>query len=70
MVGGEVKTHASFGERNDAVSLGPDVGEPCDVGEGLLDEFGELVGDPDMTKRLPDRMAALGGTDGSCSRTG
>jgi hypothetical protein len=65
-----VGTHASFGERNDVASLGPDVGEPCEVGEGLREELGELAGDPDTTKQLPVRTAALGGTEGSCNRTG
>lgn len=71
MVGAVAGTHASFGERNDVVSFGLiDVGEPCEVGEGLLDELGELAGEPDTIKRFPVRTAALGGTEGSCNRTG
>jgi hypothetical protein len=41
-----------------------------EVGEGLLEEFGELLGEPDTTNRPPALMAAAGGTDGSRDVTG
>lgn len=40
------------------------------VGEGLLDEEGELLGDPDTTDRPPVRIATAGGTDAVLSVTG
>jgi hypothetical protein len=47
----------------------PLVGEG-EVGDGLLEEVGELEGDPDTTKWPPVLTAALGGTDGSRKCTG
>jgi len=46
------------------------MGEAGGVGEGLLDEVGELDGEPDTTKWSPVRTTPLGGTDGSCDNTG
>jgi hypothetical protein len=40
------------------------------VGEGLLDVFGEPVGDPETINRPPLRTAAEGGTDGDTDETG
>jgi hypothetical protein len=40
------------------------------VGEGLREDVGEVVGDPDTTNRPPDLTAAAGGTDGVCNVTG
>jgi hypothetical protein len=41
-----------------------------EVGDGLLDEGGEFVGDPETTKWPPVLTAAAGSTDGSCDNTG
>lgn len=56
------------------LTFSPSKGAAGGVGEGLLDEVGdpvgETVGEPDTTKRPPVLIAAAGGTDGDCNVTG
>jgi hypothetical protein len=53
------------------VSFGdPTEGGDGDVGDGLLEEVGEPVGDPDTTNFPPVLTAAAGGTDGLRDVTG
>jgi len=69
---GSALMYASLGERYSVAlsSRAPLGGGEGEVGDGLLDELGDPVGEPDTTNRPPVLMAAEGGTEGVRDVTG